>query len=363
MPKQFAPLLGRPLYLWSLEAFAGHAMIGEIIVVTPPGLSLTNRDQRATYVTGGDTRSASVAAGLAALDGLNAGDDTPVLIHDAARPGLTQNMITQLLQALETHDAAAPALPVIDALKRQGDRLETVRRDHLYRVQTPQIFRAGTIRKALARHAPDVRDDLEAIEAMGLRVKLIESDTRLDKITYAGDFSIMSQLLAPQPALLPRIGTGFDVHAFEAGDHVMLCGVKITHTHGLKGHSDADVCWHALTDAILGALARGDIGDHFPPSDPQWQDADSGLFLTHALKLTEEAGYVISHADITLILEAPRIKPHREAMRQCTAERLGLPMSAVSVKATTTEGLGFTGRREGIAAQAIVALSPRPGSG
>jgi 2-C-methyl-D-erythritol 4-phosphate cytidylyltransferase/2-C-methyl-D-erythritol 2,4-cyclodiphosphate synthase len=266
-------------------------------------------------------------------------------------------MIDSLVSALSDHDAAAPALPVADALKAQvAGRLSTVPRDGLYRVQTPQAFRLGEIRSALEARGSFV-DDLEAVEAAGARVTLVPGDPRLHKITYAEDFDLVARLLSPLQSA-PRVGKGFDVHAFEPGDHVTLCGVKIPHTAKLKGHSDADAAWHALTDAILGAVALGDIGDHFPPSDPKWKDADSGLFLKHAQMLAEKAGYALSSCDVTVICEAPKVKPHRDAMRVRTAELLGLPLDAVSVKATTTESLGFTGRREGIAAEAVAVLAP-----
>ncbi|MFN3610277.1 MAG: 2-C-methyl-D-erythritol 2,4-cyclodiphosphate synthase, partial [Hyphomonas sp.] len=252
---------------------------------------------------------------------------------------------------------AAPAMPVADALKSDtGQNWTNVDRTGLVRVQTPQAFRLGEIRAALSAAGPDLVDDLTAIEAAGGRVEMVSGSARLTKITYPEDFDMLARLLSPTGA--PRIGKGYDVHEFEAGDHVTLCGVAIPHIAKLKGHSDADAAWHALTDAILGAVALGDIGDHFPPSDPQWKGADSGLFLKEAQRLAEAKGYVIANCDITVICEAPKVKPHREAMRARTAELLGLPLDAVSVKATTTEGLGFTGRREGIAAEAVALLMP-----
>tara|TARA_R110002126_G_scaffold7368_4_gene36249 strand:- start:13 stop:918 length:906 start_codon:yes stop_codon:yes gene_type:complete len=296
-----------------------------------------------------------VRNGLAALD---LPSDTPVLIHDAARPGLSQDMITSLLAALDRTDAVAPALPVSDALKALKDgQMVTVPRDGLSRVQTPQAFRLGAIRKALDAAAADLVDDLAAMEATGARVELISGDERLHKITFPEDFDMVARLLSPSVSV-PRVGKGFDVHAFEPGDHVTLCGVAIPHDRKLKGHSDADAAWHALTDAILGAVALGDIGDHFPPSDDRWKNADSAIFLKESVRLAEAEGYALASCDITVICEAPKVKPHREAMRQRTAELLCLPLQAVSVKATTTEGLGFTGRREGIAAEAIAVLVP-----
>jgi len=353
-PKQWQALLGRRVVDWSIDAFSRHPAISDVVVVAAANLGAPGPGQRFTRAEPGATRTQSVLSGLRALA---APDDTLVLIHDAARPGIDSGTISALIAALETHDVAAPALPVADALKHQrGEALATVDRNGLHRIQTPQTFRLGTIRAALEAASPDLVDDLAAVEAAGARVKLIPGSVRLSKITYPEDFDMLARLLAPTGA--PRVGKGFDVHEFEAGDHVTLCGVAIPHVAKLKGHSDADAGWHALTDAILGAVALGDIGDHFPPSDPRWKNADSGIFLKHAQTLAEAKGYRIDSCDITVICEAPKVKPHREAMRARTAELLGLPLDAISVKATTTEGLGFTGRREGIAAEAIAVLMP-----
>ncbi len=353
--KQWELLLGRRVIDWSIDAFCGHPAIGHVVVVADERLG--ERPDRAPVIRAepGATRTASVRSGLAALA---LAGHAKVLIHDAARPGLMPETIDALLSALETADAAAPALPVTDALKAWRDgRLSGVDRDGLFRIQTPQAFRLGTIRAALDRCSDDLVDDLAAVEAAGVRIALVPGDIRLSKITFPEDFDTMSRLLGPS-LLVPRVGKGFDVHGFVPGDHVTLCGVRIPHTSRLDGHSDADAAWHALTDAILGAAALGDIGDHFPPSDARWKDADSGIFLQHAQKIAREAGFIVASCDITLICETPRIKPHRDAMRTSTAERLGLPLEAVSVKATTTEGLGFTGRREGLAAEAVAVLIP-----
>ena len=352
--KQWCELNGRLVADWSLDVLSTHPSIGEIVLVAgddaPDGFSPAG----CRIVSGGPTRTQSVRNGLGAL--VTQDPNTIVLIHDAARPGLDHATLDALLTALDTHDAAAPALPVQDALKRDcGQSLDTVSREALYRVQTPQAFRLAAIRKALAGSGDDLVDDLTAIEAQGARVKLVRGSDRLHKITYPEDFDMVSRLMAPAGPQM-RIGKGFDVHAFEPGDHVTLCGVHIPHVARLKGHSDADAAWHALTDAILGAAALGDIGDHFPPSDDRWKDADSGIFLAEAQKLAREAGFAIANCDVTVICEAPKVKPHREAMRLRTAQLLDLPLDAVSVKATTTEGLGFTGRREGIAAEAVVML-------
>jgi 2-C-methyl-D-erythritol 4-phosphate cytidylyltransferase/2-C-methyl-D-erythritol 2,4-cyclodiphosphate synthase len=353
-PKQWQALLGRRVVDWSIDAFSRHPAVKDIVVVASEDVGAPGAGQRFSRAEPGATRTQSVLSGLAALD---LPHDAKVLIHDAARPGIDEVTINALIDALDVSDAAAPALPVSDALKTENEgRLKSVDRAGLYRVQTPQAFRLGAIRSALAAAGPDLVDDLAAVEAAGARVTLVAGSLRLSKITYPEDFDMMSRLLAPTGA--PRVGQGFDVHEFETGDHVTLCGVHIPHLAKLKGHSDADAGWHALTDAILGAVALGDIGDHFPPSDPRWKNADSGIFLKHAQSLAEAKGYRIDNCDITVICEAPKVKPHREAMRARTAELLGLPLDAVSVKATTTEGLGFTGRREGIAAEAIAVLMP-----
>jgi 2-C-methyl-D-erythritol 4-phosphate cytidylyltransferase/2-C-methyl-D-erythritol 2,4-cyclodiphosphate synthase len=359
-PKQFRQLLGKRVIEWSIAAFSAHASKPVIVIVIPTGTSTAHEDlaARCDYlVEGGETRSQSVFAGLNAV---RADQNTAVLIHDAARPGLSGTMISNLLHALKDADAAAPSMRIPDALKDvSGLHLKTIDRTPLRRMQTPQVFRYGDIMAAIGDGADDYVDDLEAVEALGRRVKLVAGEARLGKITYEEDFEMIASLMTG-PHMLPRIGSGYDVHQFGDGDHVTLCGVHIPHTHGLVGHSDADIGWHALTDAILGALALGDIGDHFPPSDPQWKDADSGVFLAHAAKLARDAGYIVANVDMTLICEAPKIKPHREAMRQRTAELLGLELSQVSLKATTTERLGFEGRKEGMAGQAIAVLAPRP---
>jgi 2-C-methyl-D-erythritol 4-phosphate cytidylyltransferase/2-C-methyl-D-erythritol 2,4-cyclodiphosphate synthase len=357
-PKQFRALGGRPVLLWSVDALLRCSEIGPVIVVVPAGheqhaTTLLPRNTRLTVVTGGASRTESVRNGLRAL-----GSAAPpkVLIHDAARPGLTVSVVRDLLAALEDAGAAAPALPVADALKSaSGDgAYSTVSRDGLYQVQTPQAFRTPLIVQAYAAATGDAVDDLALVESHGARIVLTPGQTSLMKVTRAEDMAVVEKLIAA-PAL--RIGSGFDVHAFEPGDGVILCGVKIPYTKKLEGHSDADAGWHALTDAILGALALGDIGDHFPPSDPQWKGAASVVFLKHAVKLAQDRGYRIVNADITILAERPKVSPHREAMRSATAEALGLPMDAVSIKATTTEKLGFVGREEGIAAQANVLLA------
>ena len=356
-PKQYRLLGGKPVLNWSVLAMLQRNDIAAIVVCVPPGgvaqaQAILPRSERLVVVEGGNTRTESVRAGLRALQphALQS-----VLIHDAARPGLGQSVIEELLTALGEADAAAPALPVSDALKdRSGPALRTVARDHLVRVQTPQAFRWQVISDAYASATDAAVDDLALVEASGAKVVLTPGRTELTKITYPEDFAVAEKLIAG-PAL--RVGSGFDVHGFEPGDAVILCGVRIPHTKKLEGHSDADAAWHALTDAILGALALGDIGDHFPPSDPQWKGAASIKFLQHAVKLALDRGFRIANADITILAERPKISPHREAMRVATAEAMGVSPDLVSVKATTTEKLGFVGREEGIAAQASVLLS------
>jgi 2-C-methyl-D-erythritol 4-phosphate cytidylyltransferase / 2-C-methyl-D-erythritol 2,4-cyclodiphosphate synthase len=357
-PKQFQRLGGKPLVLWSIEALLQCSEFGSVVVVAAADevsrmRGILPKDPRVSVVAGGATRTDSVRAGLAALAG---GAPDKVLIHDAARPGLSVEVIRELAEALETSDAAAPALPLADAVKERIDtgELRSIDRERLVRVQTPQAFRFRVIYAALRMAKGPAVDDLALVEAAGASVVLTRGRTELMKVTHPEDMAIVEKLITGP---IMRVGTGFDVHGFEPGDDVLICGVKIPHDRKLEGHSDADVGWHALTDAILGAAALGDIGDHFPPSDPKWQGAASIIFLQHAAKLAADRGFRIVNADITLLCEKPKIKPHREAMRASTAVALGLPLDAVSVKATTTEKLGFLGREEGIAAQAVVLLA------
>jgi len=353
--KQWRLLAGKPVVRWSVEALT-EAGADPVAVVVPAGdqqiaaAALTGLPIR--LVAGGTTRGASVRAGLGALtDGPNV-----VLVHDAARPLLGADLIERLLDALATADGALPALPVADTLKRlDGPQLSTVSRDGLWRAQTPQAFRRSTLVEAYAAWPPgeEPTDDAGVVERAGGHVVMIPGDPRLLKLTYPEDFIVAEALAA---ARVTCIGQGFDAHRFGPGEQVWLCGVCIPHDLGLVGHSDADVGLHALVDAILGAIGAGDIGDHFPPTDPRWKGAASHLFLTHAAELARSRGARLANVDVTLICEAPRIKPHREAMRAKLAELLDLPLGRVSVKATTTEGMGFTGRSEGIAAQAVVAL-------
>ncbi|MEI9905226.1 MAG: bifunctional 2-C-methyl-D-erythritol 4-phosphate cytidylyltransferase/2-C-methyl-D-erythritol 2,4-cyclodiphosphate synthase [Asticcacaulis sp.] len=357
--KQWMPLGGKPVLDWSVAAFADNGAAQVVIVVPAEDVE---RAQAAygghVVVAGGNNRAASVRQGL---DVLQAGDGDIVMIHDAARPLLNTHHIKALLQKLETEPAAIMALPLTDSIKRgDGGRIaEAPARDHLWRAQTPQAFRLGDIRAAYVAW-PDNRvptDDAEVAAHIGVAVALVEGDTRLHKLTYADDFAILEALIAKDKTLKQiRIGQGFDAHRWGPGQSVWLCGVEIVHDQTLIGHSDADAGLHALTDAILGAAGLGDIGDHFPPSDPQWKGTSSDLFLRHAARLVSDKGGAIVNVDVTLICERPRIKPHREAMRARIAGILGMALDRVSVKATTTEGMGFTGRGDGLAAQAVCSI-------
>jgi len=360
--KQWRAVGGKPLIRWSAESLLS-AGANPLVLVLAEGAE--ERAQQAldgltgwVSVTGGATRADSVQAGLAVLD-----DDRPVLIHDAARPFLKAHTIHALLDALADAEGALPALPVADSLRR-GDAAKVmgavVDRENLYRAQTPQAFRPSTIRAAYAAwpHADAPTDEASVVQAHGGRVRLVAGEADLFKLTYPEDFAMAERLIPDNTRRVTRVGMGYDVHRWVEGDGAgtWLCGVQVPHTHTLLGHSDADAGLHALTDAILGAIAEGDIGDHFPPSDDRWKGASSDAFLAHAYELAKAKGGIIINVDLTLIAEQPKIKPHRAAMRQRIADILGLDLGAVSVKATTTEGLGFTGRNEGLAAQAVCSI-------
>ncbi len=364
LPKQYRPLAGRPLLSHTLEALA-HPSIDEIVVVI--GADQEDLFRKAagdrplpSFVIGGDSRQQSVRNGLESL--ADRGGVDQVLIHDAARPFLPAAVVDRLLGALASNEGAVPVLPVVDTLaRREGALGDVVARGDLVRVQTPQAFRFDPILAAHRRWTgQEASDDAQIGRAAGLEVAMVDGDEALEKLTYDDDFGRAQARLVT--AKIPRTGLGFDVHGFEAGDSVRLGGVAIPHERGLKGHSDADVVLHSLTDAILGAIGAGDIGDHFPPSDPQWRGADSSLFVERAVGLARDFGARIVHVDIVIICEEPRIGPHRDSIRQNVATLLQLQPGAVSIKATTTEGLGFAGRREGIAAQAIatVLMEDRP---
>ena len=354
LPKQWQEVAGQPVARWTLRAFAG---LGPIVMVIHPDdhaqARATSAGMDVRLVHGGADRATSVRAGLAAL-----AEDAPdkVLIHDVARPCVSAEVIKTVLEALDTQAGAAPALAVTDALWTgfEGQVSGTKDRDGLYRAQTPQGFDFAQILAAHEAHPGGAADDVAVARAAGMEVAIVPGDEANLKITTHGDFTRAANHLRGNMDV--RLGNGFDVHAFEDCDHVILCGVKIPHTQKLKGHSDADVGMHAVTDALYGALAEGDIGRHFPPSDPQWKGADSALFLRHAVDLARARGYAIGNIDLTLICERPKITPHAPEMITRMSDVMGLDPSRVSVKATTSEQLGFTGRQEGIAALATATL-------
>lgn len=353
LAKQWRPLAGRRVIDWTLDAFGAHPGIARVLCVIRPE-EAAHLPAGVAWVEGGATRADSVRNGLAQAR------EARVLIHDAARPCVAHATIDAVLEALDTHPGAAPALPVTDALWTGAeDRVTGAQsREGLYRAQTPQGFRTEAIRAAHAAHRGDAADDVEVALSAGLDVAIVPGQEDNLKITSAADFDRAARILGQGMDMRPdiRTGNGFDVHRFGPGDAVTLCGVTIPHERGLDGHSDADVGMHALTDAIYGALAEGDIGRHFPPSDPQWKGAASEIFLAHAVALAAERGYRIGNADVTLVCEQPKIGPHAAAMQDELSRIAGLGPGRISVKATTSERLGFTGRGEGIAALASVTL-------
>jgi len=368
-PKQYAPVGGLPMITRAIGAFAAHPRVNDILVVIHPddatlydAASRPFAERLRTPVPGGARRQDSVRAGLEALS-IEA--PASVLIHDAARPFVDADLITRVISSLDAHAGALPCLPVSDTLKcASGARITgTLDRDGLWRAQTPQGFRFDAILAAHRAAAQDstlnFTDDAGVAEWFGLEIALVEGSEHNRKLTSAEDLRIADRLMRHEGARAGtvRVASGYDVHAFGPGDAVMLCGVSIPHSKKLVGHSDADVALHALTDALLGTIAQGDIGVHFPPSDERWRGAASEIFLKHAADLVRERGGEIVHADITLLCEAPRIGPYREAMCARIAEILGIGASQVSIKATTNEGLGFIGRGEGIAAMATATVS------
>jgi 2-C-methyl-D-erythritol 4-phosphate cytidylyltransferase/2-C-methyl-D-erythritol 2,4-cyclodiphosphate synthase len=357
VPKQYAHIAGKPVLRYGTERFLHHSAIENVLVVIRP--EHADLYQNATedlsllpHAIGGNTRQASVKAGLNALKAYN---PDAVLIHDAARPYLSDSLIDNLVDALEKHDAVIPTLAMTDTIKQVNDGMveTTLDRSRLKRVQTPQAF-AYNMMHDLHEQFQNMSftDDAALCEHAGIEVHCTQGEETNRKLTTAEDFVMQ---------LTPRTGLGYDVHQLIEHEHnaekvITLCGIQILHTHYLKGHSDADVGLHAITDALLGAVGKGDIGQHFPPADPQWKGALSITFLQKAGEIIADKQGVISNIDVTLICEAPKICPHRNAMRSFIADALNIDKSNVSVKATTTEGLGFTGRREGVAAQAIATV-------
>ena len=363
LPKQYLTLAGQPLLRRAIEAFRGHPAVSGVQVVYQPAHRDLYDQAVAGFglpepVPGGATRQDSGRLGLERLAMLPGGPPDYVLIHDAARPLVDAGTISRVVAALESAPAAIAAVQVIDTLKKgvDGFTAGTVDRAGLWRAQTPQGFRFSSILEAHRRLAgAGLTDDAAVAEAAGLPVALVPGSPDNIKVTTPIDLERAHRLLGTGfPDI--RTGLGFDVHRFSSGDGVMLCGVKLPHTHGLEGHSDADVALHALTDAILGAISAGDIGSHFPPSEPKWRGVDSTVFLRHAAELVRARGGAIGHVDVTIICERPKVGPHRAAMAARLAEVLEIEPGRVSVKATTTEKLGFTGREEGIAAQAIATV-------
>jgi 2-C-methyl-D-erythritol 4-phosphate cytidylyltransferase/2-C-methyl-D-erythritol 2,4-cyclodiphosphate synthase len=353
IPKQFLPLAGRPVIRHCLERLAP-----EVDLIQPVGdaaaiVAAIGGIPHLPVVPGGATRQDSVRAGLEAL--APHGPEV-VLVHDAARPYVPPGTVAALHAALRAHPGAIPAVPVADTLKRgeDGRITATVPRAGLFRAQTPQAFHFRLLLD-LHRAAPEgATDDAAILEAAGHAVALVAGDEQNVKLTYKEDLVRLERILAG--GLVPRVGSGYDVHAFADARPLILCGVTVPHDRGLAGHSDADVGIHALCDAIYGALAEGDIGRHFPPSEAAWKDADSARFLRHAAERIAARGGMLANADVTLICERPKITPHAPAMIARLAELLGVEASRISVKATTTERLGFTGRMEGIAAQAVATV-------
>ncbi|MFO7757499.1 MAG: bifunctional 2-C-methyl-D-erythritol 4-phosphate cytidylyltransferase/2-C-methyl-D-erythritol 2,4-cyclodiphosphate synthase [Roseovarius sp.] len=359
LPKQWQSLLGRRVIDWTLDAFLAVPEITAItVVVHPDAVARIAPHPRIRVVPGGATRAASVRAGL---DAMAADPPDHVLIHDAARCCTQPAYIAYILNALQTGEtmAVAPALPVTDALWTAEAGRVTGTRDRagLYRAQTPQAFDFRAILDAHRAQDSDAADDVAVAITAGIDVAIADGDEDNLKITHAADFARATRILENQMDI--RVGTGFDVHRFGPGTQCMLCGVAVPHDRGLDGHSDADVGMHAATDAIYGALAEGDIGRHFPPSDPQWKGAASHVFLRHAVEMANAKGFTINNMDITLVCERPKIGPHAEAMQHALSQITGIETGRISVKATTSERLGFTGREEGIAAQAAVTLVKR----
>ena len=374
-PKQYAPLLGATVLEWALQALLREPRVcGIVLALAPddvhwPTLAAALRTAKVQTTIGGGSRQESVMSGLKALQGQAAADDW-ILVHDAARPCLTSTDLGALIDALETSEegsAAEPvngavlASPVVDTVKRerQGIAVDTVDRNGLWRALTPQVFGFARLKQALEEVATlgiAVTDECQAMERLGLPAKLVRGSPFNIKITRAEDLSVAAAILKSGERSRMRIGQGFDVHAFGEGDHVVLGGVTIAYSKGVVAHSDGDVVIHALCDALLGALGQGDIGQHFPDTDPRYRGADSRVFLREVARLMRAASLTLMNADITVLAEAPRVAAHRAAMAANLSEDLGVPAQRINVKATTTERLGFIGRSEGLAASAAVLL-------
>ncbi len=353
-PKQWQTLAGKRVIDHTIAAFASHEQVSGIAIVLHPDdmHEAAEFELRGIKVTrGGAERSDSVRAGLRALPECDV-----VLIHDAARPCVRATVISDVIAALNANKGAAPGLAITDALWTGDNNTVTGTKDRngLFAAQTPQGFRFDEISAAHKSYTGVAADDVAVARAAGISVAITAGDADNIKITTPADFTRAARILEKNMDI--RTGNGFDVHAFGDGDHVMLCGVKIPHDHGLVGHSDADVGLHTITDAIYGALAAGDIGTHFPPSDPQWKGAESHIFLRHAAQMARDRGFTLTHVDCTLICEHPKVGPHAATMRAAVAEMIAIDIDRISVKATTSERLGFTGRGEGIACMATATL-------
>ena len=361
VPKQYARIGGEPVLRRTVGVFAAHPAVSTVVTVIHPDDEALARQAvgpaPVQFVAGGASRQESVCNGLKFLDKL---DPEFVLVHDAARPFVTEDIIGKCLDAARRHGAAAAGVPMADTVKKtDGSDLvtETIARDRLWRAQTPQAFRYRDLvaaHEAAAGRA--LTDDAAVAEAAGLAVAMSPGSEDNFKITAAEDLARADRIARAAAPRITVVGHGFDVHAFGPGDHIVLCGVRIGHPHGLEGHSDADAALHALTDALLGALGAGDIGQHFPDSDPQWRGAASDRFVRHALGLAAAADGRLVNLDLTIVCERPKLQPHYDAMKRSLCDLTGLPPARIGLKATTTERLGFTGRGEGLAAQAIVSL-------
>ena len=358
LPKQFRPLAGKPLLRRAVEPLLAHPRVDRIQLVIGAEQEPIAKDAVAgldvVLAIGGATRQESVRNGLEGVE------TDRVLVHDAARPFCPPAVVDRLLNALDDHQGAVPVLPITDTLARADSRAdsilgEAIDRSNAVRVQTPQAFRTDLLRKAQAAWAGGpATDDATVVRAAGARIAAVEGDPLLEKLTTGADWARAERWLSAR--MVSRTGTGFDVHAFAGDGPIMMGGIEVPHHRGLAGHSDADVVLHAITDALLGAASLGDIGDHFPPSDSRWKGASSDIFLAHAAELVRGQSGIIDHVDCTVIAEEPRVGPYRGAMRSRIAQILRIGEAQVSVKATTAEGLGFTGRREGVAAQAIASI-------